>query len=105
MIFRLGQKVVRVEYDTTYEGKWAKDFTFTFPEVGKVVTIKTINHWPHWTLLTFYEHDNSHLLEQMHCQIEPGFDARHFRPLVVRKTDISLFTKMLTDARSPALTS
>jgi hypothetical protein len=35
--------------------------------------------------------------------IEPAFPVRYFRPVVSRPTDISLFTKMLTDERLPDL--
>lgn len=30
---------------------------------------------------------------------EPGFDAKHFRPVQTRKTDISVFTAMLHDKK------
>lgn len=33
-----------------------------------------------------------------------GWQNWRFRPIVDRKTDISIFTKMLTDARAPAPT-
>lgn len=31
-----------------------------------------------------------------HCFVEPGFDVHGFRPVQTRKTDISVFTQLLT---------
>jgi len=93
--FRIGQKVVRVSSSgETYEHAWLRKISFSYPEIGEVVTIKTINDWPKWTLLTFCEHDNSHLVGKV-SKIEPGFGAEHFRPIVEQTTDISIFKKML----------
>lgn len=33
--------------------------------------------------------------------IEHGYEIRRFRPVVTRKTDISIFTEMLTNTPSP----
>src|SRR5581483_84243 len=101
MTFRIGQKVVRVGAMPTYEHAWAKRIKFSYPAVGEIVTIKTINNWPTGAILTFYEHDNSALAGNV-SQIEPGFGAKHFRPIVERKTDISVFTQILRKASKKA---
>jgi len=104
MMFRVGQKVVRIGHSATGEGEWARHYSFTFPEIGDVVTIRTINEWMSGTLLTFFEHDNSHLAGTA-SKIEPGFGAEHFRPLVERKTDIEFAQEILRKAskKIPAL--
>lgn len=94
--FRVGQKVVRVGSPKgTSEHLWIKEgYKFSYPEIGEVVTIKTINDWPRGAILTFCEHDNSHMVGTV-SKIEPGFGAEHFRPIVERKTSIEIFTRML----------
>lgn len=93
MNFKVGQKVTRngKRPDPSPEFRGFKGHSF--PEMGDVVTIKTINHWSFGSLLTFVEHDNSHLMRN---GWEPGFASKCFSPIVERKTDISIFTKMLT---------
>jgi len=107
-MFRVGQKVVRIGSSPDAERMLAllteRYGHFSHPAIGEVCTVATINEWTHWTLFTFREHDNSHLIAKIGCKYEPGFDAKHFRPVVARKTDISIFTKILTDNKIPALT-
>ena len=102
-MFRVGQKVVRFSGGpgcVITNNLTTSDYTF--PALGDVVTVRTVNDWPSGTLLTFYEHDNSHLIARLGSRYEPGFKARYFRPLVERKTDISIFTAMLTPKRKHA---
>ena len=99
MSFRVGMKVVRVGSKRSCENLWiAENIKFTYPKIGDVVTIKTINDWPRWTILTFCEHDNSHLAGVV-SEIEPGFGSEHFRPIVERKTDISIFKRMFNPSK------
>lgn len=103
MAFRVGQKVVRfarMAPSASISAARARSLGYTYPEIGEVITIKTLNVWPTQTILTFHEHDNSHIQRRLNALYEPGFDARAFRPLVERKTDISIFTEMLT--KTPA---
>lgn len=101
MTFHVGQKVVRVgsvgSGDISREK--ARSMRYSFPEMGAVVTIKTLNYWPRGTILTFHEHDNSHIQRMLESPYEPGFAAQNFRPIVERKTDISIFTAMLTPSK------
>jgi hypothetical protein len=106
MAFRVGQKVVRVLCGPTTVGAWiAKYGPISYPDVGDVVTIRAIFVFPSSgeTVLLFIEHDNSGNTEMVRdCGgHEPGFPAYYFRPVVERKTDISIFTAMLTDTRQP----
>lgn len=104
MSLYVGQKVVRVTDPTIPNRSSIPDATlnamgWSRPEEGEVVTIRTINVWPTWTALTFFEHDNSHLIGVQGKKIEPGFNSRHFRPIVEQKTDISVLTALLTPAK------
>jgi hypothetical protein len=100
MAFRVGQKVINVK-GSDGDAK-IRDAAASRPVRGEIVTIKTMNYWPHRekTLLTFVEHDNSHLIGVHDLSgFEPGFDAECFRPVVERKTDISIFEAMLTGTK------
>jgi hypothetical protein len=100
MNFRVGMKVVRVRMKQRPWPSYTGEGKYTRPEVGEVCTIKTINKWSAITLLTFVEHDNSHLTTNGY---EPGFDAKCFRRVVERKTDISVFKKLLVPSRQREL--
>lgn len=83
MTFRVGQKVALVG-----TGSW-KAWRGTVderpkPRHGVVYTVREIEfHFGlEWLVIGFGT---------------DGFDARDFRPVVERKTDISIFTKTLTD--------
>src|SRR3990167_4610543 len=96
MNFHVGQKVVAVGYKK--DGSHVPPSIANLPQIGNIYTIRAINVWPTITIVRLYEVDNSHLLSlhQYAGQIEPGYDARAFRPLVTRKTNISIFKRMLT---------
>ena len=104
MGFRVGQKVVRIASENSTGGRHmssseARRRGWSYPNIGDVVTIKTLNVWTTGVILTFYEHDNSHIQRQLDEPYEPGFGANHFRPLVERKTNISVFTAMLNTSK------
>lgn len=92
--FFVGQKVVRVGGNErmSVPAKW--------PEMGKVYTVRAINVWDYGVLIRLTEIDNSHMVPE-YSRIEPGFQAQFFRPAVERKTDISIFTAMLTEQKQP----
>jgi hypothetical protein len=96
MTFRVGQKVIRIgsASGNVVGRRLVRDLGFSYPAMGDVVTIKTINDWPTQTVLTFHEHDNSHLIGYSGT-LEPGFDAICFRPIQERKTDISFAHEIL----------
>lgn len=92
-MFYVWQKVVRVGNGIGSKHRiYAGRTRFSFPEIGEVGTIATINEWPTVTLITLIEHDNSHLTE---FGYEPGFNLTAFRPVVERKTSIEIFKRML----------
>lgn len=97
-MFRVGQKVVCVAWPADLITRAEANYA----HVGSVYTIRAINVWPDSTKLRFYELDNSHMTARMGGKIEPGFNAKFFRPVVDRPTDISIFTRMLTDADEDA---
>lgn len=104
MTFHVGQKVVRISSQNRAHGRSmsaseARRRGYSYPDIGDVVTIRTLNVWPWGVILTFHEHDNSHIQRQLGENYEPGFGANHFRPVVERKTDISIFTAMLNPSK------
>jgi hypothetical protein len=100
MAFQVGQKVVcfKGSEGNSISRSKALAMGYTHPELGEVVTIKTLNVWPHMTILTFQEHDNSHIQRLLDSAYEPGFDAACFRPLAEKKTDISFAFEILRKA-------
>ncbi len=91
-MFYVGQKVCCVNYPVRAVEQWRRKYPdANFPILGQVYTIRAIDVWFGETLLRFVEVNNAHLPSDM----EAGFSARHFRPLVERKTDISIFEAML----------
>lgn len=103
MTFQVGQKVVCI---SDASGAMHKYPDSKWPKKDRIYTIATINDWPWGTLLTFEEIDNRHYIGRVvngiHCTMEPGFGAKHFRPIVERKTDITVFTDILRKATKPA---
>lgn len=56
----------------------------------------------HHIVVLLQEIDNSHLVggsyeHGKYCYVEPGFGAHYFRPVVTRKTDISIFQSILSN--------
>jgi hypothetical protein len=89
-LFRVGQKVVCV--DASGRRPWWDDEA---PIEGRVYTIARIFFDIDCEVLEFVELKRCQRSRGWHgCDI--GYDARRFRPIVERKTDISVFTKMLT---------
>lgn len=100
-MFRVGQKVICIrEPKAVHVVAWARRGGI-YPHKNGIYTIRAINVWPEKTLLRFFELDNRHL-EGVVSEIEPGFPADAFRPLVERKTDISIFTRMLSTEHADA---
>jgi hypothetical protein len=94
MNFRIGQKVVCIE-----EPQWPafsySDFPYTeFPRMGGMYTIRWIGPGKDETPCVLLRE----ITNPDRGSGEPTFYARRFRPAVERRTDISIFTKMLTDA-------
>lgn len=94
MAFRVGQKVECIHHQPrrVAGGEYA--------ELGGVYTVR--GHVPCTDGIERIYLDEVHN-RPMYCTamgvIEFGFRASGFRPLVERKTDISVFTEMLTDTK------
>lgn len=102
MAFHIGQKVVRCMDPAHRVGTisigTARRLGWSYPEENDVVTIRAINVGPVSTILRFVEHHNEHFVAAGFGEIEPGFDSRHFRPLVERETDISELVRIADEA-------
>ena len=97
--FTVGQKVVMVEAYKPHVYERAADEGVTLPTKGTVYTIRGMEPGEGWHVgMTFI------WLEELHNApsldgIEPNLDASLFRPLVERKTDISVFKAMLNPSK------
>lgn len=91
MTFRVGQKVVCVvDPSASLKMRYPEA---VFPSLKAVYTIRSMFPYNGKVLLRFCELNNS---RSVWNGIERGFNSKYFRPIVERKTDISVFTKMLT---------
>ncbi len=91
-MFRVGQKVVCVDSDSEL-GIWVDDDA---PIVGHIYTVRRTFYIPAGPCLDLEEISRGPLARYAHGD-NCGYGAHRFRPVVERKTDISIFTKMLTD--------
>lgn len=108
--FVVGQKVVVIQRDDLTEREInareaARRAGVTFPDVGKVYTIRdvyseTFNNGQVVIGVHLVEILNNPRMKFSNGRIgEIGFSANCFRPLVVRKTDISVFKAMLKPSK------
>lgn len=105
--WHVGMKVVCVADPDRIALMQARVPGSNYPANNRVYTIREIRddaqwrHGEHRIVVLLHEIDNSHLIgkgfpeNKAYCYVEPGFNANGFRPLVTRKTDISIFTAML----------
>lgn len=89
-MFRVGMKVTMKE-----KGVWARPYGEIVPVFGEVYTIRDIvtDADVHNTLRFIEIRNDCHLYLDGHR--EPSFNATVFSPVVDRKTDISVFEKLL----------
>ena len=98
-MFRIGQKVVCVnddviQYMTGYVSSWVK--------IGKIYTIREILP-PDFILTDEFCLCLEEIISDQHPMGgEYGWRFSRFRPLTERKTDISIFTKMLNPDHADA---
>lgn len=95
--FRVGQKVVRFRGS---EGQI---------KIGTVLTVRAVqtcmrSDWQVHTGLLF-EEIRSHPVETTVGAFEPDFRHDNFRPVVQRKTDISIFKALLTPSKEKVETA
>lgn len=84
MAFRVGQKV---ECINDKPDRWGRA---VLVQKGEVYTVAAVFDWFGLPGL---------LLEEVKTKEAPGWHALRFRPVVERKTDISIFTAMLTPSK------
>jgi hypothetical protein len=103
MTFRVGQKVVRIAVNSTYNGTYSLGDWPSCIKVGGVYTIRDADTraakfgWP--VVLRFEEFVEA-LLDNSWAGLgmwEPGFPGDCFRPIVELKTDISFAHEILRD--------
>lgn len=105
-MLQVGQKVVCVgcgqsERKTRVERPQGEKAGAIYPTIGSVYTIRQIDVWNDGTTILLNEISNAHLIGWKGGTIEPGFPAKGFRPVVDRKTDISVFKAMLNPSKTP----
>lgn len=71
----------------------------SYPEIGKIYTIRQINAWDDGVVVLLEEVCNRRFIGLKGSKIEPGFPAECFRPVIDRKTDISQFKAMLNPSK------
>lgn len=108
MTFHVGQKVVCVDDDETRYRVFAAaglhfDGNLNGLKKGAVYTVRAVGHYaPYPGLLCLWlveiERPIIHLIQIVHG--EAPYVAARFRPVVERKTDISIFVAMLDRAPS-----
>lgn len=89
-MFRVGQKVVCVDVRPSPMGRPPIELT-----LNAVYMISYIAPPDIWGDIGLGLVDIEYIRDVFH---RPEFNARRFRPVVDRPTDISIFTRMLTDA-------
>src|SRR5882762_4640883 len=92
MTFRIGQKVMQISPWNDGKSPYS-DVRFT--ECGVIYTIRDILEIKSLIALRFIELRNPKHNYNGFSSIEQPFPAWNFRPIVERKTDISIFEKML----------
>jgi hypothetical protein len=97
MAFRVGQKVTLKE-----DGEWPDRLAGEiYPDFGVVYTVRAIEPDDEGGALLLNEIRNEPR-DYEEAFGEATFDCDEFRPVVERKTDISIFEKMLTGGKQPA---
>lgn len=97
-MFHVGQKVVCVDV-SGFGPFYANSDGMNYPVLGTVYAVREIaifENEPH-LLLCDLRNDSDWNCRDGQTR-EPGFEAWRFRPIVSRKTNISIFEAMLTDA-------
>lgn len=98
MTFHVGQKVVCVDGS---EHSSCECSGAVMPVAGKIYTIREIRINPRSGIANFHLHEihNDLVLSEVDGLGEPYFSSTRFRPIIERKTDISIFTAMLNPSQ------
>lgn len=101
MNFYVGQKVVCVN-DRCLPDQWAGyEWDGDAPTIGNVYTVRSVHHDKQQNLVLWLNEirRSKRSIEEWHDDLI-GYGAERFRPLVERKTDISIFTEILNDVNN-----
>ncbi|MCK1367662.1 hypothetical protein [Bradyrhizobium sp. 62] len=107
MTFRVGQKVVCVSEHTCTDTRLLPGGKYVpiWPVVGEVYTVRGLTSGvPLKRPLLFLEELVNPVATFLEGKFEMGWNPERFRPLIERKTDISVFTEILRKATKPART-
>lgn len=97
-MFHVGQKIVCVkEYGQQRE---AAALGVILPQKGSIYTVRNFDDRGASPALRVHEILNPEVMHGCGIFTEPAFASHGFRPIIEKKTDISIFTAMLTP--SPA---
>lgn len=98
--FVVGQKVVCVVDEWSKAGMMVllAHGPHQFPKKGCIYTIRNIDVFPGGYIYLHFVEIVNPVISFDHGDWEQGWDHRRFRPLIERKTDISVFKAMLTPA-------
>ena len=105
MAFYVGQKVVAIR-DVNGDKRIGPEIGLPLPRRGQVFTVRRVIEWSE---TAHFPASTSLYLCEIVCPpvfhsrgfSERGFRALNFRPIVERKTDISIFTEMLDRTKVP----
>lgn len=99
--FHVGQKVVFVDEAglTTRERKIAL-YGIKYPDVSGTYIVREVLIWDGRPCIRLCEITNPKVLYENEGESEQAFAAWRFRPVIERKTDISIFTEMLNTQRT-----
>lgn len=98
--FRVGQKVAVAKEFPQSEIRRAQDDGVLLPKHGVVYTIRNMEPGIWNPCETFIRLEEIVNLPHVEDGIEPSFSATRFRPVVESKTEISIFTAMLTGKKA-----
>lgn len=102
MSFQVGQKVVCVDDSGPIDGDPRKvpggDYVPNMIRRGAIYTVRTVGFYPRWGEQGIRLHEVVNpIREYIGGNSEVCFAAHRFRPLIERKTDISVFTALLNN--------
>ncbi|MQY48219.1 hypothetical protein GAO09_19480 [Rhizobiales bacterium RZME27] len=105
-IFRVGQKVVLVDVSSRDGGETRKQWEMAgaiYPDQNAVYTVRGIVYHSITgvEMIHLQEIDNTPICKVLNLMLEPAFESYRFRPVVDRKTDISIFKSLLTPSKQP----
>lgn len=99
-MFFVGQKVVCVNNDPCTKRSPNAWWNGDRPTLGQIYTIKRIIlDWESYEIVHLVELDRSETAKERFGP-DVGYGSYRFRPLIERKTDISIFTQILDSVKS-----